>query len=363
MERYIIKTIISILLISTICGCRWQNADDPEKTIFAISDAMMKRIKVDTASVQPVKSYIKLTGKIVPDENKIVEVFPLVGGNVAEVNVELGTFVEKGRTLAVIRSGEVADYELQLINAQSEVLVAEKNLKTALDLFESKLNSERDVTAAKKELQKAKAELHRIEEIYKIYGLGKKSEYVVKAPISGFIIEKKITSDMQLRSDKADNIFTIAQINDVWVTANVHEADIAKIKLGMDAQVKTISYPDKEFRGKVDRIFNILDNSTKTMKIRVKLQNADFALKPEMNASVKLTFNEDLTMLSIPTSSVIFDNNKFFVIVFRSRYDVEIREIDIYKQVNGTTYVHSGLKSGEKVISKNQLFIFNALNE
>jgi|GEM_PF-9307 len=334
-----------------------------EKTTFVLSDTMLARIKVDVVSNEPVKSQLKLIGKITPDDNKLVEVFPLVGGNVVDVNVELGDYVEKGKVLAVIRSGEVADYERQMIDAQSDLLVAQKNMRAAEDLYESKLTSERDVTAARKEVEKAQAAMSRIQEVFRIYGLGKKSEYVVKAPISGFVIEKHINRDMQLRSDKADNIFTIAQISDVWVSANVYETDISRIRTGMDASVQTISYADKQFRGKVDRIFNILDPETKTMKIRVKLHNADYALKPEMNATVTLTFEEDKQMLAVPSSAIIFDRSKHFVMIFKDRYNIETREVEAYKQLNGTAYIRSGLQEAEKVISQNQLFIYDALND
>ncbi len=358
----IYSLVLASLLLSMACAKK-ETVQVEEKATFVLSDTMQTRIKIDTAKNEPVRSQLKLIGKITADENKLVEVFPLVGGNVADVNVELGDYVEKGKVLAVIRSGEVADYERQMIDAQSDLLVAQKNLRVAEDLFESKLNSERDVISARKEVEKSQAEMSRIQEVFRIYGLGKRSEYVVKAPISGFIIEKHINRDMQLRSDKADNIFTIAQINDVWVSANVYETDIARIRNGMDACVQTISYSDRIFKGKVDRIFNILDPETKTMKVRIKLQNPDYILKPEMNATVTLSFAEDRQMLAVPSSAIIFDKSKHFLMIFKDRYNIETREVEVYKQLGVTTYVKSGLQESERVISQNQLFIYDALND
>jgi len=192
------------------------------------------------------------------------------------------------------------------MDAKSEVAVAEKNLQVAQDLFGSKLNSERDVLSAQKELEKAQAELKRVKEIFSIYSLGENSMYNVKAPISGFIVEKKINRDMQVRADKTENIFDIAQIDEVWILANVNESEIGKIQLGYDAEVKTLSYPDKTFRGKVDRIFNILDPQTKAMKARIKIPNPDLLLKPEMNATVTLRFEEPVEMIAVPSSAIIF---------------------------------------------------------
>ena len=346
-----------------LVSCNSKAPTESTNETFVLSDTMQKRIEISSAEMQPVKAQLRLVGKIIADENKLVEVFPLVGGNVTDVFVELGDYVKQGQVLAIIKSGEIADFERQLIDAQSDCGLAQKNLKVAQDLFESKLASEKDVIAAKNEVSKANAELSRVKEVFIIYGIDKKSAYQVKAPISGFVIEKKINRDMQLRSDKSDNIFTIAEINDVWVNANVYESDISKIKADMSAEIKTLSYPDTTFFGKVDKIYNILDPQTKTMKVRVKLRNSDYMLKPEMNATVTLKYNEGGSMIGIPSSAIIFDKSKSYVMVYKDKYNIETREVDVYKQVGDVSYLKKGLNEGEKVISKNQLLIYDALND
>jgi cobalt-zinc-cadmium efflux system membrane fusion protein len=354
--------LIAVIAVSFFTSCRHAEVPETAQT-FVVSDTMLKRIELSPIKIEPVKSYLKLVGKIIADENKLVEVYPLVGGNVAEVNVELGDYVQKGAILAVIRSGEVADFERQLIDAQSDLLVAQKNQHVAEDLFDSKLASEKDVLAAKNEVNKTQAELSRLKEIFSIYGIDKKAEYQVKSPISGFVIEKKINRDMQLRSDKSDNIFTIAEISDVWVLANVYESDISLIKPHMEAEVRTLSYPDTIFKGHIDKIYNILDPQTRTMKVRIKLANLGYLLKPEMNATINLAYSEGMDMIAVPSSCVIFDKSKNYVMIFKDKYNVETREVEIYKQSGRLTYISKGLKEGEKVISKNQLLIYDALND
>ena len=97
---------------------------------------------------------------------------------------------------------------------------------------------------------------------------------------------------MLLRSDRSENIFDIAEISEVWAMANINEIDINKVKLGIDADVTTLSYPDKVFKGKVDKIFNVIDPETKAMQARIKLSNTDYLLKPDMNANIKLSFEK-----------------------------------------------------------------------
>jgi cobalt-zinc-cadmium efflux system membrane fusion protein len=364
VKNYSIRSFLMMgWVVFILSSCNHSEVKLPEEQTFVLSDTMMKRIEIHNAIVEPIRLQLKLAGKIIADENKLVEIFPLVGGNVAEVNVELGDYVPKGKVMAVIKSGEVADFERELIDAQSDLLVSQKNLQVAKDLFDSKLAAEKDVLAAKNEVNKNEAELARLREIFSIYGIDKKAEYQVKSPIGGFVIEKKVNRDMQLRSDKADNIFTVADIYDVWVNANVYETDISKIQNQMEAEIRTLSYPDTVFLGHVDKIYNILDPATKTMKVRIKLHNADFKLKPEMNAQVTLKYKEGGEMVAVPSSAVIFDKSKYYVMVFKDKYNIETREVEVYKQVDNITYIKKGLQNGELIISKNQLLIYDALND
>lgn len=168
---------------------------------------------------------------------------------------------------------------------------------------------------------------------------------------------------MLLRSDRSENIFDIAEISEVWALANINEIDINKVKLGIDADVTTLSYPDKVFKGKVDKIFNVIDPETKAMQARIKLQNTDYKLKPDMNANIKLSYSEGESMIAVPSKAIVFDKSKNFVMIFKDRNNIETRQVDVYRVVGDTTYISSGLKENEKVITNNQLFIYRALND
>ncbi|SOD83139.1 efflux RND transporter periplasmic adaptor subunit [Spirosoma fluviale] len=346
----------------TVLGSCAPKAAPEELQAFMLSDTMLRRIRLDSVFTQPVRSELTLVGKIVADENRVVKVFPLVGGNVEDVKVELGDYVRKGQTLAAIRSGEVADLKRQSIQAQSDLLVAEKNLRVAQDLLETKLTSQREVVAAQKEVEKAQAEANRISEVSQIYGINNASMYTVKAPIDGYVIEKNVNRDMQLRSDNADNLFTIGQISDVWVLANVNESDIRRVHTGMQASIQTLSYPDERFTGQVDKIYTVLDPQTKAMTVRIRLHNMGMKLRPEMHATVTLRYEEGGKLATVPAGAVIFDRSKQYVMVFRGRSDIETREVSVLKSLGDVAYISKGVKPGEKVISKSQLLVYNALN-
>jgi len=346
-----------------IDGCKSDTENKQIKQGFAMSNKMLSTSSFVEVTTQQLKNELNFFGKITADNKKLIEVFPLVGGNVTKVYVELGDYVKKGQLLATIRSTEVAGYEKDLEDAKNDLIVKKNNYKVIQELFEGKLNAERDVVEAKSEYEKALSQLNRIQETYQVYNMNKGAIYEVRAPMNGFIIEKKVNQDMLLRNDRSDNIFDIAEINDVWAVANINESDINNIKVGIDAAVTTLSYPEKIFTGKLDKIFNIIDPETKAMKAIIKLNNPGFILKPEMSATIKLSYNESKQMIAIPSNAIIFDKSKNYVMVFKDRSNIETRQIELFRQVGGLTYISNGLKNGEKIMTNNQLLVYDALND
>lgn len=358
--KYFIVFFISVFILFS-CGKQQDSAEI--KKAFVLSDKMLKNTRIDSVKWLPLLNELNFYGKITADNNKMIEIYPVVGGNVIKVFVELGDYVKRGQLLATIRSTEVAGFEKELDDAKNDVTVASNNLKVAQELFESRLVAEHDVVEAKGELEKAKSQLQRIKATYSIYDLRPGAIYEIRSPLDGFIIQKNINQDMLLRSDRTDNIFDIAEIAEVWAIANVNESDISSVKLGLNASVTTLSNPDKVFEGKVDKIFNIIDPETKAMKVRIKLQNHQYALKPEMRANILLHWAEDRKMLAVPSSAVVFDKSKNFVMVFKGRNHIETREVQVFRQVGKTTFIQSGILPGEKVMTTNQLLVYDALND
>jgi cobalt-zinc-cadmium efflux system membrane fusion protein len=97
--------------------------------------------------------------------------------------------------------------------------------------------------------------------------------------------------------------------------------------------------------------------------VRIKLQNPDFLLKPEMKVTVKISNTLKEKMLAVPSSAVIFDKSRNFVMIYKDRFNIQTRKVDVFRQVGDLTYISSGLKEGEDVITQNQLLIYDALND
>lgn len=360
MRKYIIPVMIALTVLS--CTKKEEEAKPQAKKGFELSNTMLNSIDLAKVEKKYIEDDYNFYGKISADKNSYIDVYPLVGGNVLSVNVELGDYVKKGQVLATIRSTEMAEIQKDVSDARTDMVVAQNNLRVAKEMYEGKLNTERDVLEAKSQLQKAQDQLQRANAVSTVYNVKRGNIYSVVAPISGYIVQKNINKDMQLRSDRSDNIFDVANTTNVWAIMNVNESDIDKISLGMKAQVSTLSYPDKVFDGKIDKIFKIIDPETNAMQARVVLDNQSGLLIPESKATIKVTSSENATALTIPSKAVIFDDNRSFVIIYKSRTDVKIREIKVLKQVGDVTYILEGLSEEEQVITNNQLLIYRSLN-
>ena len=357
------KIITSIILSALLLSCSKQEEVKPEETKgFELSNTMLKSTTFAKVEKKFIEDEYSFYGKISADKNKYIDIFPLVGGNVLSVNVELGDYVTKGQVLATIRSTELAEVQKDVSDSKTNLIVAENNLRVAKEMYAGKLNTEKDVLEAEGEVKKAKDALRRSNDVSTVYNVKKGNIYSVISPINGYIVHKDINKDMELRSDRSENIFDVANTQNVWAIMNVNEADIDKITLGMKAQVSTLSYPDKVFYGQIDKIFKIIDPDTNAMQARVVLDNSQGLLIPDSKATIKVSKAENTTALAIPSKAVIFDDNRYFAVVYKSQTDIKVKELKILKQNSETTYVSEGLSEGESVVTNNQLFIYRALN-
>lgn len=359
--------MIPVLFIIIAASCRQKQPEGGEKKdAVCISDSLSAIVRIDTAGISNVDDELKLSGEISFDDNKVVKVFPFSSGQVERVLVSLGDKVSKGQTLAIIKSADVAGNYADLSVAGNEVAIAKKQMENQELLYKNGIASEKDYLEAKTNYEKTLTEATKIRQQININGGGHTSasgEYVIKAPMNGYVVEKKINAGGFIRSDNADNLFTIGDISDVWVWANVYESDIAKVKEGYVAKVSTLAFRDTVFNGVVDKVSQVLDPQTKVMKIRVRLSNNAMLLKPEMFANILIQNKEGKKEVAISTEAIVSDNGKNFVIIYHDKCNLEIKEVTVLKTVGNTAYLSDGLKGGELLVAKNQVLLFNALKE
>lgn len=358
-SKYILPVLITVWAIT---GCEKTAETAPQKQAFAMSDKMYNESTFATAAIQPGKNELRLFGKVTADNNNMAQVYPAVSGSVITINAELGDYVKQGQLLASVRSSEVAGYQGETSGADADVAIAERNLQSVKDMYEGKLASEKELVVAQKELDKARAQKNRMKEVNDIYKFKKGSVYNMYAPISGYVVYKDISPNEMLTGNRDEAVFTIAKLDNVWVMANVNESDLGRVKQGQEVSIKTVAYPDNRIKGKIDKVFNVIDPETRAAKALIKVPNPDVRLKPEMNASITVQYTDEGEYLAVPGGAVIFDKNKYFVMVFKGRDNIETREVTPHRTLDAVTYISEGLKVGEKVIVKNNLLVYNAVN-
>ena len=361
----IVITGTGTLLFVLSCKAKSQ-ADVIAGKPICITDSLSKIIRIDSAVISNIDDEVKLSGEINFNDNNVVKVYPFSSGKLLEVKVSLGDKVSKGQVLAIVRSADVAGNYSDLSAANNDVSIAKRQAENAESLYKNGIASEREYTEAKENYQKALSASGKLQETIAINGGGHTSAngiYVITAPMNGYVVEKKASQGAFIRNDNSDNLFTIGDISEVWVWANVYETDIAKVKEGYTAKVTTLAYPDSTFTGVVDKVNQILDPETKVMKVRIRIPNKGMQLKPEMFANIIVQNREGKKAVMVSSNSIVSDYGKNYVIIYHDKCNLELKEVGLLKTVGDKTYINSGLKSGDQLISQNQVLLFNALKE
>jgi len=354
--------ILFFLFSVIVFSCKNEKETPAGRTAYTIPDSLMKQIVIDTVNKCPLVNAISLTGSVDFDQDYQVNIFPLVSGNIQDVKVQVGDYVQEGQVLAVVKSSEMAGYSNNLIIAETNVTATKKQLDAAKDLYKSGLSSQLDVTTAQVNYDQAIAQLEMVKRVLKINGNNTKGDYIIKSPISGFIVQKNITNNTAIRADNGNNLFTISDLKDVWIQANVYESNINKVHLGDSVQITTLSYPGRIFRGKIDKMTNVLDPTNKVMKVRIILQNADYALKPLMFTSVKVISQENKETICVSSNALVFDNSRYYVLKYSGKNTADITPVTVQSIFGNKVYLSDGVNVGDKVIASQTLLIYDALN-
>jgi len=356
--------IIGICACLTFCssGCsRTSGRTNQKKEKFTVTSELLRELLVDTVKTASQSTLINLSGKIQADESKMTKIFPLVSGIAGNVNIQQGDAVKKGQLLTTLKSPEMAGFAKDAMTSETELRNSRRALEVAEDLYKSGLASQKDLEAAKGEYQKAKAETQRSRVVMGINKGNSKLAYELRAPISGFVIEKNVTSNMQVRTDNGQNLFTVADLSTVWAILNIYESDVSKIKTGDAVSISTIAYPDRNFEGRIDKIYDILDQDNRVMRARVKIRNTDFALKPGMFANIKVTGHSVDHLPFVNSRCLVFDKDKNFVLVLDKKAHVRIQEVELARRMEDLVFINKGLNAGDRVIASRQVYLYQSL--
>ncbi len=371
----LMKCSIQILLVLALltAGCEKKSRqvvqDKPETNnsqVLTLTPSQMRYVKIDTVKEVKAAAQISAVGEVSFAEDNVVRIYPIVSGSVEEVKASLGDYVTKGQLLATLLSTNISEYQRDYNIAKSNLEVQEKNMARSQDLYKAGMLSEKELAESKNAFNNATSEYNEKKQILSLYG-GSADDldavFRVTAPRSGYIVERNINSGTQIRNDNGTNIFTISDLKTVWVWANVHESDMAKVHEGDIVEVRTIAYADKMFQGTIKKIGTMLDPASRVIRVRTELNNEDGLLKPEMFATITITPKIASRILAVPQTAVVLESNQYYVMKEVGPNQFEKVHIQIGKTFPEFTEIVSGIDRGDKIVADGALFVLTAFNQ
>ncbi|SHG17035.1 efflux RND transporter periplasmic adaptor subunit [Pedobacter caeni] len=351
-------SLIGLVITSQSCT---SSKEAPVADKFAVTDSLINRLLIDTVQQANNRTDLSFSAKITADEERKAEIFPMVSGTVRNVPVKLGDKVSAGQVLATMGSAEMAGFDKEVISSGAELRNAQRHVTQLQELYKSGLSSARELEEAKNDLLIKQAEDKRARATLKLNGGNNNGNYTIKSPLTGFIIEKNVTSNMQLRPDNNKNVFTVADLSSVWAMINIYESDISRIKEGDEVNISILSYPEKTFKGKIDKMYNMIDSESKVMNARVTIANPGYLLKPGMMATVLVSATSGMNLPIVKSRGIIFDENKNYALVVDAAKKVRIQEIEVARKTGDKAYISKGLNAGDRIVASKQVFLYESL--
>jgi cobalt-zinc-cadmium efflux system membrane fusion protein len=311
-------------------------------------------VVADVATNEMSRSLV-LPAMVESDPARTVKVLPPVTGRVVELKVQLGERVVEGQELAIIDSGDLAQAYSDVEKAQSAATLTKKALDRQLGLLKIGGGAIKEREQAESDYGQAVAELDRAQ--MRLRSMGVSAEQIaksrlltIKAPVAGSVIDLQIAPGAFL-NDMTAAAMTIANLDTIWVTANVPEKDISFIFTGQTVNVTFPAYPDKVFNGKVLFVSDVIEPDTRRNKVRIAFDNPDKMMKPNMFANTTFVA-PPVSRLIVPTSALLMTNDKTSVFVEVAEWAFERRDVEVAYQEGPTAAVKAGLKPGERIVVK-----------
>ena len=348
------------------------NADAPPEasgTNVALTAAQRQSLRLQTVKTSTFRRTIEATGTVGFDNDQATTVLAPISGPASKLLVNPGTQVKAGDPLALIDS---PDFATAIGGYRKSVVTARNTRRIAtLDeqLFKADAIARRDVEQAETDANNAEAD--RDAALIQLHSLGVDPQTltniqhdlpvtnatgVIRSPLDGTVVEKLITPGQLLQAGTTP-CFTVADLSQMWVIANVFESDLASVRVGDAVEIFTGAAP-AGLPGTVDNISAILDPNTRAVGVRVVAQNPDGILKKQMFVRVLLHSSQVRTGVLVPVSAILRDSENLpFVYVARSDGGFERRHLTLGSRDGDQYEIPAGLNAGEQIVTDGGLFV------
>ncbi|MBI4487747.1 MAG: efflux RND transporter periplasmic adaptor subunit [Deltaproteobacteria bacterium] len=299
-------------------------------------------IRTALVEIRPLVKKVRTVGIVTYDETKVAQVYTKVEGWIEKLFVNYtGKLVEKGQPLFTL-------YSPDLVSTQEEYLLAlqAKDALASSSLQEIRLGSASLLDATRRRLGLWDISEEQIDELQRTRQ--PKKSLTIFSPISGFVIKKDAFQGMRVMPDK--ELYTIADLSTVWVNADIYEFELPNVRVGQPAAITLSYFPGQTFNGRVSWISPVLDEKTRTTKVRLEFQNPDFKLKPEMYTNVEIGVDAG-RKLAIPDEAVLDSGLRKVVFLDKGEGRFQPAEVKIGGKFDGYYEVLAGLSPGERILA------------
>ena len=367
-----VTSVVCLLLLSA-CG----SAEEPAVANIVTTSAQVvgpvvdSHPRVETALVE-VRSGahdLTLVGKVAYGEDRYSRISSPLQGRVLEVRVHLGERVKAGSVLLVLDSQEIAQAYSEYVKEDSELQYATRAHDLAKDLYENKALPLKDLKQAENELTKARAEFRRAKErLLSLWVPAQElekpldrqkitSRFEMKSPLTGIVVERNVTPGQLIGGDSGQVVFTVADLDMLQVVADVYERDLALVRKGQSANVNVEAYPGVNFPATVSSIGDVVDPTSRTIKLRAWVNNTGHRLKPEMFARFHIQVGEATPLLLILREAVLEVDEKQFVYVVEGPDRYVKQTVKVSTISPDYVRVLEGLKPGQRIVTKGAVLI------
>jgi membrane fusion protein, heavy metal efflux system len=365
-----------LLRTAAICGALFLTgmglscSDDPkaaptksevtlDPNLYTVEHAEL--FKLATVETRDLPTTLNANGTVTPDVNTTIHVTSQGSGRVVELKVRLGEYVKKGQVLLSIHSADLAGAFSDYQKAAADERLSQKSLDRAQLLYSHGALAEKDLQQADDTEEKAKLDLQNTEQRVRLLGgdpAHPSAMIELRAPISGTIVEQNISGFEGIKSlDNSPSLFTIADLNQVWVLCDVYENDLGDVRLGDTADIRLNAYPDRTYHGKVADISRVLEPATRSAKVRIVLPNRDVSLRPGMFAVSTFRSRKSQTQIVVPSNAIIRLQDKDWA--FRKDGTQQFRRVEVHTLGGITDGMQpieplrnkDGLKAGEAIVA------------
>ncbi|HKW38528.1 MAG TPA: efflux RND transporter periplasmic adaptor subunit [Burkholderiales bacterium] len=306
---------------------------------------------------------LRLTGRLVWDENRTVRLYPPFAGRVLQILVKAGERVTRGQALAKLASPDFGQAQADARRAQSDFALAEKNLNRLRELHAAGVSSRKDLATAEADYARADAELARATSKIKLYGASTDSvdqNFFLTSPIGGVVVERNINPGQELRPDlqlaNTPAMFVITDPTRLWVQLDAAESQLASLGPGKKIQLRSAAWPDQAFTATIENVSDFIDPASRTVKVRGSVENRERMLKGEMFVTAEIQESRGAD-LQIPERALLLAGDNYFVFVEEKPGRYLRREVRIDGVRDGAASVSSGLKLGQRVVVEGNLFL------